>query len=541
MRRLLLLLCWVTLATLACGQNNKNYADSGLDSFKPKTCTAPFIYTTTDTGIVYTCFNGRLVNVGASNALPTASTAGQVPVSSAAGTSYAAQSKPTLDVRDVTGANAGLKIQAAHDSASCPSTGCIIDARGLGATDTIAGLAITKPVSFIFGQTAFSVTASLVFTNITGPKFEGAGPGITTFTWAGNNSTPMFKLVSVRDTAFGAFSLNASTAFPLTSFFTSERGVVGNPTNNSFTDIVGDGTNGGVTDGFRWLVGAGGDMGNDVFKFSDVVFNNYANAGWNNNGSTQSQANTFFSCQANSNGYGNYGFQGTGSFAMFNMAFGSNKISDIFINQISNGVLVSGGISIGSNRLYTEVSASGAAFNVTFENFNFASTGLNGDGKVVIFLQRGPYLLLNNAVSGNAAIPAQFNFAPSSTAGVSATAIGNNVLTNLANPFTAPATTPWELLNNTINTGPPTTLADQFANTILFGQDNTYDLGAFAANRPRTGYFGTSVVAPKVQITLATPASSADACTAGQMWADTGFVYVCSATNTIKRAALSTF
>lgn len=40
---------------------------------------------------------------------------------------------------------------------------------------------------------------------------------------------------------------------------------------------------------------------------------------------------------------------------------------------------------------------------------------------------------------------------------------------------------------------------------------------------------------------LSTPSASTDACTAGQMWADTGFVYVCTATNTIKRAALSTF
>jgi hypothetical protein len=39
----------------------------------------------------------------------------------------------------------------------------------------------------------------------------------------------------------------------------------------------------------------------------------------------------------------------------------------------------------------------------------------------------------------------------------------------------------------------------------------------------------------------ATPASSSDACTAGQMWTDANFIYVCVAKNTIKRAALSSF
>lgn len=42
-------------------------------------------------------------------------------------------------------------------------------------------------------------------------------------------------------------------------------------------------------------------------------------------------------------------------------------------------------------------------------------------------------------------------------------------------------------------------------------------------------------------IPLTTPASSADTCAAGQIDADTGFIYICTAANTWKRAALSTF
>lgn len=54
-------------------------------------------------------------------------------------------------------------------------------------------------------------------------------------------------------------------------------------------------------------------------------------------------------------------------------------------------------------------------------------------------------------------------------------------------------------------------------------------------------HFGGVIDTPRIQITLSTPAFSSDPCVAGQIWADTGYVYVCTATNQIKRAALSTF
>lgn len=44
-----------------------------------------------------------------------------------------------------------------------------------------------------------------------------------------------------------------------------------------------------------------------------------------------------------------------------------------------------------------------------------------------------------------------------------------------------------------------------------------------------------------INVKLGTPASSSDKCTAGTIWADAKFVYVCTATNTIKRSALSSF
>ncbi len=381
-----------------------------------------------------------------------------------------ASSNIAIDVREFSGATVGAQIQGAHDSPRCPASGCVIDVRGVGATATINSLNITKPIKLLFGATTFTVNGTMRFTNITGGDVEGAGQGVTTFIWGGNNSSAMFRLVSVARSTFRRFTVGGSKASPLTAFFASERGAAGNPTGNAFYDIFGTGTNGGVTDAFRWVVGSGGDNGNDIFFFRRVNFANYSNAGWNSSGSTQSQGHTFIDCAASGNGFGSYGYYGIGSFAMYNTQFGGNTVADIFIAGINNGVLISGGLSIGSNRLYDESSASSNSFTVTIEQFNFANTRLNADGKVAIFRQRGPYLLLNNSVSGSSAKPSQFNLAPSGSGGLVATAIGNNVLTSLANPFTGST---WQTIGNNINTGPPSVIGDVFPKVLNCGTTTT--------------------------------------------------------------------
>jgi hypothetical protein len=58
---------------------------------------------------------------------------------------------------------------------------------------------------------------------------------------------------------------------------------------------------------------------------------------------------------------------------------------------------------------------------------------------------------------------------------------------------------------------------------------------------PVTWQFGQPVIAPMYQETLTTPASSSANCTAGQFTDDANYHYVCTATNTWKRVALSTF
>ncbi|MDR3418811.1 MAG: hypothetical protein P4L83_21765, partial [Nevskia sp.] len=53
--------------------------------------------------------------------------------------------------------------------------------------------------------------------------------------------------------------------------------------------------------------------------------------------------------------------------------------------------------------------------------------------------------------------------------------------------------------------------------------------------------FGGTVTAPRLITTPATPASSSAACTIGQIAVDASYVYVCTATNTWKRAALASW
>ena len=78
---------------------------------------------------------------------------------------------------------------------------------------------------------------------------------------------------------------------------------------------------------------------------------------------------------------------------------------------------------------------------------------------------------------------------------------------------------------------------------FLFVVDNTNDIGASGATRPRTGYFGTSVVINgPVNLATFTPSGSADSSgNTGDVRWDASFIYVKTGAGAWKRAALSTF
>ena len=79
------------------------------------------------------------------------------------------------------------------------------------------------------------------------------------------------------------------------------------------------------------------------------------------------------------------------------------------------------------------------------------------------------------------------------------------------------------------------------------GNNQTIDLGITCTIAGSSFSFDTALLggAPStfpstaLQVAPSTPANSSAACTAGQIWVDATYVYVCTATNTIKRAALS--
>lgn len=75
---------------------------------------------------------------------------------------------------------------------------------------------------------------------------------------------------------------------------------------------------------------------------------------------------------------------------------------------------------------------------------------------------------------------------------------------------------------------------------MLWNTDNTYDIGASAATRPRNIYAGTSITGP-LRATGAAPANASATGTAGDIRYDANYVYVCVATNTWKRAAIATW
>lgn len=75
-----------------------------------------------------------------------------------------------------------------------------------------------------------------------------------------------------------------------------------------------------------------------------------------------------------------------------------------------------------------------------------------------------------------------------------------------------------------------------YPNSSIVSEDTTCP-GVCLAWLDNTGGAGFS----SLLVTPSTPASSSAACAAGQIWSDASYVYVCTATNTIKRAALSSF
>lgn len=72
--------------------------------------------------------------------------------------------------------------------------------------------------------------------------------------------------------------------------------------------------------------------------------------------------------------------------------------------------------------------------------------------------------------------------------------------------------------------------------TILDGENNALRVGSGTSK-----LFTIAANGQSIKMTFSTPASSAETCTIGTIKVDANFVYVCTATNTYKRATLNAF
>ena len=73
---------------------------------------------------------------------------------------------------------------------------------------------------------------------------------------------------------------------------------------------------------------------------------------------------------------------------------------------------------------------------------------------------------------------------------------------------------------------------------LTFGSDNLHDIGSPATTRPRHIYAGSSITGPH-NLQGTAPASATATGTTGDIRYDADYIYICTATNTWKRAAIS--
>lgn len=133
---------------------------------------------------------------------------------------------------------------------------------------------------------------------------------------------------------------------------------------------------------------------------------------------------------------------------------------------------------------------------------------------------------------------------------------GSGVISAAQNFFIAPGSTTLEPIvqqcNNTaqicalrIISGSDTRIAATGATgRVDFGRQSGAGTGGYhfyTGGSPSTESASIEASTGRYITTLSTPGSSSATCTAGSIWADASFVYVCTATNTIKRATLSAF
>lgn len=345
------------------------------------------------------------------------------------------------------------------------STGTVLTTNNTTSTSSAILHFASVPGSIVAGMTLFDLTtgtrqATAAIT--TGTTVMSTGVGTVTMT---NNA-----LNTVGATDQIVFStLKAGIQFETVTGVTAS--------NRMLHDIIIEGNNGGVIDGVLWCTGntapyscdnggAGPDQNNDDDLIQNVEIVNYSRSGFHPLG-TQVNQITYNHSFINSDGFGPYGIlnQG-GSFNWVGGGGGNNTVADFYLGSIAPNIYIGSFDFEQSDRLLI-AGVGGSTAPITLQNGRWAANGLNVDGKVIVYGQRGPFSISGVTISGAAAGQSPTFDINSNGIPEIGTAFGNLISSDSAalgyNPFTCSTGSPntcWNLNGNmTINVAGTTQFA----------------------------------------------------------------------------------
>jgi len=352
--------------------------------------------------------------------------------------------------------------------------------------------------------------------------FGGGGGGISigdTITGASTNSV-FFYNGGLAQAAGFTYTTGTSTLAAVNTVFTSIQAT--NPSNLNIKDYTGAVRLTISIDGTYFLgvgqVATNTSFGNSALRLAtggadnNTAFGYYALASATGSASQYNSAFGTSALTSNTTGYSNNAF---GRLALGLNTTGLNNVAMGHTALYSNTTGVGNvGVGLDANRKGTT-----ANYNTTIgTSAMYGGTTPTGGSNVAI-----GYSALENYTTG------QWNVAIGSTAGTGITTGSYNVLIGTQGST--------GIITGSYNTivGKATGLSSSLSNTIIVadGQGNK----GFEWTTPRFTIYGDTLNIN----TAKTPASSGAAGTTGDIVWDNGFVYVCVATNTWKRAAIITF
>lgn len=372
--------------------------------------------------------------------------------------------------------------QIANAIAALPSTGGVVDARGLPSGGTWPAMTISASnYTLLLPCGYINVTGTIQLYNasgIQGVRWLGNGGefglGGTLFLWAasGNSTDPLLRLRGVRDSYFEDFSIQANGVNPLGEGIRLESATGTTSSRRIFKNILINGITNNITKGFRWAIGddctggAGADLNNDVDSLHDVEVSNYSNTAFSIEHS-QSKSHMFMNCQFNAAAVGQRGvattqaansLRNSGSFRWYGGSGGGTTVVDFDLGSADDNILISGANFESSNRLL-QTATSSVPWTITLIGCRWAANNLNADAKVVDYKAHGGLSVIGCHVELVNGVPASnptFNITPGSpSSNAAGFAAGNNIYWGTAastnQPFVSSGGSYWTTFSNVMS------------------------------------------------------------------------------------------